>query len=1065
MSLGQQAIWTVCQVEPDTIIYNLPIALRIHSEIDPESLRAALRVLLSRHEQLRVGFRLNETMQPVQILLTETEPSFEQVFCDQELEEQQQISMAISQPFDLKNGPLLRTLLLSNAKNDHILLFCAHHIVADFRSMTIMLDELKKIYAAQISGQQGSLPLLTTHYGDYVNWQKTYLNSEEAEQAWRYWQQQLAGEIPKLKLPTEQSRSRTPSHRAGTETLVLDLQTTQKLKALADQNGATLYMVLLSLFKVLLYRYSGQRDIIIGSPVAGRPKSEFAHLVGYFVNPVALRTHPSGNKAFLDYLAEARQIMLGALEYQNYPFSLLVEKLQPERAEGVWPFYQVMFVLQGTAISVPEAAALALGMPGMAMEWAGMEIESVTLKDSIAPFDLTLMMAETNKGLLASFQYRSEFFERETVLRMLGHFQCLLQGVLHNPLMRLAELPLLTVPETKQLASWNATQLEYPRNLCIHQLFEAQAQRAPDATAVVYESQNLSYRELNHRANRLAHYLLGLGIRPDDRVAICVERSFDMVVGLLGILKAGGAYVPLDPSYPAERLTFMLRDSTPVALLTQVAVEGSLAGLGTSVPVVLLDAETESGFSYYPDHNPDPKALGLESRHLAYVIYTSGSTGQPKGVMNAHSSLCNLARAQIQLFGVNPDSRILQFASFSFDASVSELMMALCSGARLCLANKASLLPGMPLLSTLRYHQITHVTLPSSVLAACTNDSALASMTLIVAGDICLSALAQDWSKRHRFFNAYGPTETTVCATTYCCHPEYDGVLPIGRPIANTQIYILDAHLQPVPLGVRGEIYIGGAGVARGYLNRPELTAERFLPNPFIQTEGNRDTGIHQAGNPDTNTRLYKTGDLGRWLSDRNIEFLGRNDFQVKIRGFRIELGEIEAQLANCPGVREAVVIAREVTPGDKLLVAYLLAQDNVELSAAELRSQLAAVLADYQLPSAFVTLDAFPLTTNGKLDRKALPTPEYQGSQDQEFVAPRDEAEEAVARIWCEVLGIKQLSIHDNFFDLGGHSLSGVQVMGRIKESFGIAAPVKILFESPTVAKFVDKLAEVDAE
>jgi amino acid adenylation domain-containing protein len=1049
LSHGQQAIWTVCQVEPGTIIYNLPIALGIHSEINPEALRSALRVLLSRHEQLRVGFRLNETMQPVQILLPETKLSVEQVFCDQELERQEQISIAIRQPFDLENGPLLRTLLFSNTKDDHILLFCAHHIVADFRSMVIMLDELKTIYAAQEAEQKAHFQSLTPHYVDYVNWQQAYLKSEQAERAWEYWQQQLAGEIPKLVMPADRSRSRCPSHRGGIETMALDQQTTQKLKALADQYGATLYMVLLSLFKVLLYRYSGQQDIIIGSPVAGRPKSEFANLVGYFVNPVALRSHPSGDKTFIGFLTEIRQLVLTALEYQNYPFSLLVEKLQPEREEGVWPFYQIMFTLQGGVESEIDAYALALGMPDMAIAWSGMKVETISLDYNISQFDLTLMMAETSTGLLASFQYSSELFEKETILRMLGHFQCLLRSVLHNPLTCLAELPFLTVPECHQLVEWNATQSECPQGQFIHQLFEGQAEQSPEATAIVFEGRSLSYQELNAKSNQLAHYLRSKGVGAEVLVALCVERSVEMIVGLLGILKAGGAYVPIDPDYPQDRISFVLEDTQASILLTQEKLIKKLPAVRANV--ILLDNDWPE-IEQFDCQNP---SIESQPANLAYIIYTSGSTGRPKGTLVSHSNVICSTLARFSAYQEAVKAYLL-LSSFAFDSSVAGIFWTLCQGGCLCLPTETNIKDPSVLRDIIYQNRISHLlTLPSFYALLLKQDSQqLESLkTVIVAGEPCPIELIGE----HTFslpgvnlYNEYGPTEGTVWSSVYLTNgADINQPVSIGKPIENAKLHLLDSHYVPVPIGVQGEIYLGGGGVVRGYLERPGLTAEKFIPDPFGNIGG----------------RLYKTGDLARYRPDGNIEFLGRIDTQVKIRGYRIELGEVEALLVKCPGVREAVVIAREDNPGDKRLVAYIVAEAGQEPTAADLRGQLSTVLADYMVPSAYVTLASFPLTPNGKLDRKALPAPEYQRSPQLVFVEPRDEAEEAVAEIWCEALGIEKMSIYDNFFDLGGHSLSGVQIVSSINALFGIEVPVNIIFEAPTVAEFVDRLAEFQVE
>ncbi|MDX8001105.1 amino acid adenylation domain-containing protein, partial [Xenorhabdus sp. Reich] len=606
----------------------------------------------------------------------------------------------------------------------------------------------------------------------------------------------------------------------------------------------------------------------------------------------------------------------------------------------------------------------------------------------------------------------------------------------HSPALAVDVVP--AAERQQLLADFNVTERDFPQAALIHELFELQAARTPDATAVLFEGQSLSYGDLNRRANQLAHHLIALGVQPDDRVAICVERSPAMVVGLLGALKAGGAYVPLDPTYPTERLAYMLADAAPVVLLTQMSLTEKL---GSDLPTVLLDTPACDTCA---DNNPDTQARGLTPHHLAYVIYTSGSTGQPKGVMVEHSGLRNLINTQIEAFHITADSRLLQFASFSFDACISEIATTLCQGACLVLASREALLPGEALLKTLQTQEITHVTLPPVAASALAPDADLPDlMTLVLAGEACPPALVKRWASGRRMINAYGPTECTVCATLYLCDVRDEKAPPIGQPIANTRIYILDAQGQPVPLGVAGEIHIGGAGVTRGYLNRPALTAERFIPDSFSAV-------------PDA--RLYKTGDLGRWLPDGNIEYLGRNDFQVKLRGFRIELGEIETRLAQCSGVREAVVIAREDIPGEKRLVAYLQPQSGVELVPAELRQQLAQHLADYMLPSAFVTLETFPLTPNGKLDRKALPDPEQSAVATRGYEAPEGELETLLAQIWQELLGLERVGRHDHFFELGGHSLMAVSLIERLRGA-GWLLDVRSVFSTPVLIEMAQMI------
>jgi len=672
----------------------------------------------------------------------------------------------------------------------------------------------------------------------------------------------------------------------------------------------------------------------------------------------------------------------------------------------------------------------------------GLRLEQVESSHHTAKVDVSLLLAESGECIEGSLVYASDLFAEGTIERWSGHLQSVLAAMVENDQVCVNDVPLLSAQEREQLLqSFNASQRDYPQAELIHGMFEARAAAEPDAPALMFEEQTFSYGELNRRANQLAHHLIAKGIGPDQRVALCVERGPEMVIGMLGILKAGGAYVPLDPNYPLERLAYMLEDCAPSVLVSQAAQLDRLPWL--AAPVVVLDEEAAK-LARRPEHNPEPR--GLQAENLAYVIYTSGSTGMPKGVMNHHRGLCNLARAQAELFEAGPGSRVLQFASFSFDASIWECVMALTSGASLHLASSDALRPGQPLLDTLAQQRITHATLPGAVVAAWDAASLPHDMTLIVAGDAFPPSAARALAARHRLFNAYGPTETTVCASVYRCSTQVGSSVPIGKPIANTQLYILDAQGQPVPLGVAGEIHIGGAGVARGYLFREELSAQRFIADPF-------------GAQPDG--RLYKTGDLGRWLEDGNIEYLGRNDFQVKIRGFRIELGEIEARLTAMPGVRDAAVAARDDGPGgDKRLVAYLQLEDGAEWSVAAVREHLSSVLPAHMVPSAFVTLDAFPLSPNGKLDRKALPAPEQDAVAVQEYVAPEGAVEQAVAEVLQEVLGVERVGRNDHFFELGGHSLMVVTLIERLRLR-GLVMDVRDVFNAPTLQAMAAVIAQ----
>jgi len=1072
LSLGQQAVWTICQLESSTVVYNLPVALRISSKINEEILRDALRILVNRHEQLRTGYQFDNHL-PKSILLPQTDQEFSRITCSDEQDRAQKIVEEIDRPFDLEQDHKIRTCLFSISEGNHILVFCAHHIAVDFRSLVILLTELKTIYAAQSNGLRADLPILTSHYSDYSKWQQNYLNSHTAEADLNYWQRQLIGELPKLQLPFDHKRPLQPSYRGGSETLTIDADTTGKIRRMAKQNGVTLYMLLLTLFKVLLYRYSGQQDLIVGSPMLGRPKKEFAEVVGYFVNPVAIRSYPSGDKTFIDYLLEVKQTVFGALQHQYYPLSVLVEKLQPERGSGVSPFYDVCFVLQGDGTGDSDVAATALGIPDLTLNWPNLDVKTVNLAETIAQFDINLMMAVSETGLSAAFQYSCDLFDQSTISRMAGHFQTLLQGVLENPLQSLSSLPLLTEAERyRQLIEWNATASAYLQHDCIPQLFEQQVQRTPEAIALAYEDQSLSYDQLNRKANRLAHQLIKLGIHPDDRVAICVERSLEMVIGVLGILKAGAAYVPLDPSYPEERLAYMLTDCAPVAILIHQSLLDRIFNRElVTAPIILLDTQGHSNIEkpeepheVYYDSNPIP--FSLNNQRLAYVIYTSGSTGQPKGVMVTHANVTRLFAATNEQFKFNATDCWTLFHSFAFDFSVWELWGALLYGGRLVVVPYTTSRNPDAFFQLVCREQVTVLNqTPSAfrqLVAAQTQNPCKHGLRYIIFGGEALEFqsltpwLELNEPDRTKLINMYGITETTV-HVTYRLLTRQDietGLASnIGKPISDLQMYILDEYGHPVPIGVSGEIYIGGDGVARGYLNRPELTNERFINNPFRDLD-------NQVGHL-VSARLYKTGDTGRWMEDGSVEYLGRNDFQVKIRGFRIELGEIESRLLQHPAIKEAAVLVIDDKTNDKYLVAYVVNHADDQPNIGSLKTFLKEVLPDYMIPAAFVFLEALPLTVNGKLDRKSLTTQGTQGRQHNEYIAPRDEVEEAIAAIWQQILGIEKIGIHDDFFDLGGHSLSAVQIITTLKKNYAIEVPVRTLFDAPTIAEFVDRIAD----
>jgi amino acid adenylation domain-containing protein len=763
-------------------------------------------------------------------------------------------------------------------------------------------------------------------------------------------------------------------------------------------------MILIAAFKVLLNRYTGQEDIVVGTPIANRTRLEIEDLIGFFVNTLVLRTDLSGNPRFREVLSRVRDVAFGAFTHQDLPIEMLVAELQPERDMSHLPLLQVMFILQN--------------LPGKPPRLSDLTVTPLELDTGTARLDLALFVVKRGMKWTCNLKYNTDLFDASNISRMLGHYRMLLESIVAAPDQRIGHVPLLSEAERHQvLVEWNDTAADYPRDRCVHQLFEDQAQQTPDAIAVVFEDQQLTYRELNEWANQLAHYLRNLGVGPEALVGICLERSVEMVVGLLGILKAGGAYVPLDPAYPHERLVFMLSDSQAAVLLTQEKLAAEFSEPRRQV--VCLDTQ----WQLIAQESRETPESAAGPKNLAYVIYTSGTTGTPKGVLIDHRGLSNLVASHIHNYQTRPDSRVLHLVSFSFDAATAHMFLSLCSGATLCLT-RDSLLPSSDLLQILRDRSITHAPLPSSVLATLPFERLPRLGTISVGAGVCPPDLVARWAPGRRFLNVYGPTETTIAATVAKCAAG-EQKPSIGRPIANTQIYILDRHLQPVPVGVPGELHIGGIGLARGYLNRPELTAEKFIPHPFSD---------------EPSARLYKTGDLARYLPDGNIDFLGRIDHQVKLRGLRIEPEEIEAALDQHPAVQESVVVMREDRPGNKRLAAYVVFVPEKTLTAADLRDFLKAKLPDYMIPSAFVMLDALPLTPSGKVDRGALPAP-VRGRPETEgaSAAPNTPMQSLIAEIWQEALGLEHVGVYDNFFDLGGHSLLSIEVIAKLEKKLGV--------------------------
>ncbi|XWU44250.1 MAG: amino acid adenylation domain-containing protein [Dolichospermum sp. UKL202] len=1036
LSYAQQRLWFLDQLEESSAIYNLPVGLRVQGKLNIAALEQSLQAIIARHEALRTNF-ITVDGETVQIIHAEIAWKLSVVNLQDlptneiELTAQQLVEKQTIQPFDLANESLITATLLLLSETENILIVCMHHIVSDGWSIGIFVKELTALYNAYAQGQPTPLAPLEIQYADFALWQRNWLQGDLLQRQLSYWQQQLQDAPALLALPTDRPRPAIQTFNGAHIEFALSSELTTKLTKLSQEQGVTLFMTLLAAYDTLLYRYTGTEDILVGTPIANRDRSEIEGLIGFFVNTLVMRTHVSGNPSFCELMTRVRDIAMEAYTHQHLPFEILVEALQPERDLSHNPLFQVMFILQNAPMSD--------------LDLTGLSVTSLPIENAISKFDLTLSMENTANGLVGVWEYNTDLFDSQTIERMTGHFVTLLVAVVENPQQQISQLPILTTFEQQQLlVEWNNTQAKYPHDKCIHELFEEQVKRTPDAVAVVFEAKQLTYNELNTRANQLAQYLQSLGVGADVLVGICVERSLEMVIGLLGILKAGGAYVPLDPEYPIERLHFMLEDAQVKVLLTQQHLVEKLPEHQTKL--VCID-EIWSQILENKQDNPSQKTT---ASNLANIIYTSGSTGKPKGVMVEHQGLCNLAQAQIEAFGLDSDSRVLQFASLSFDACISEILMSFGVGATLYLETKNSLAPGMPLIERLKNHKITHITLPPSILAVLPESELPTLQTIIVAGEACSLELIKQWSTDRKLFNAYGPTEASVCTTIAKCTP-IDQKVTIGRPIANAQVYILDQNLKPLPIGVPGELHISGVGLARGYLNRPELTAEKFITNPFTKSKGRE--------------RLYKTGDLARYLPDGNIEYLGRIDNQVKIRGFRIELGEIEAALSQHEDVQTSVVIIREDSPGDKRLVAYIVPQTEIKLESSELRSFLKNKLPEYMIPNAFVFLEVLPLTPNGKVDRRALPTPDIQSELIDKYVAPRTATEEILAQIWAQVLKVDLVGINDNFFILGGHSLLATQLVSRIRSSFKVELPLRSFFATPTVVELGQSIQQLQQE
>jgi len=1060
LSFAQERLWVLQQLDPNSAAYNIPRALRLKGVLNLEALQRTLDAMVQRHESLRTTFG-TEAGEPVQIVAPAHPVRIRRVDLkslpaqEREAEALREATQEAGKPFDLVQGPVLRVVLFELGIEDHLLFFNVHHIAYDGWSDNIFMRELATFYRTFLEAKTATVAELPIQCADFAVWQRERFRGDVLEKQLEYWKRQLAGAPTVLELPADRARPARQSFHGASRSFLISGKTVAALKQLSRQHASTIFVTLMAAFESLLHRYTGQADILIGYPAAGRDQFDTEDLIGFFINTLVLRADFTDDPTFEELLKRTRTAAFDAYDNQDLPFDRLVAELQPVRSLSHALLVQALFILHNQFVGECQ-------FPGLTVSYPPVETGMVQ-------FDLIMHLVPEAGALCGKLEYNKDLFETPTIDRLLRHFQTLLASIMANPRQRISELPLLTPAERQLLlVDWNQTVTDYPRRACVHELFEAQVERTPEAVAVVFEGQSLTYRELNRRANQLAHHLRGLGVGPEALVGLCVERSMEMVVGLIGILKAGGAYVPLDPRYPPERLAFMLEDAGTSVLVTQERLVPRLPAFQGHCVCLDFAGPAFEGPDAFAEANPAGQTV---PENFAYVIYTSGSTGKPKGVALPHRALVNLIHWQVRNSTLGPGDKTLQFASLSFDVSFQEIFSTLCSGGVLVLIDEESRLDPALLWKVLAKHAVARLFLPFVALqqlAERADDATPAVPSLrevITAGEQLqitpkIAALFERL-KDCTLCNQYGPSESHV-VTSFALTgraSQWPTLPPIGRPIANTELFLLDRHLQPVPVGVPGELHIGGVALARYYWHRPELTEQKFIPHPFRSEPG---------------ARLYKTGDLARYRPDGNIDFLGRTDHQVKLRGFRVELGEIEAVLRQHVTVGECAVVVRETAQGNKRLIAYVVARDStasVDVTAAgppnmvaDLRDWLKGKLPDYMLPAAWVQLKQLPVTPSGKVDHRALPEPEQgDAGTGVAFVNPRTPLEAALAAIWSQELEISQIGVHDDFFDLGGHSLLAVRVAVQLEQRFGKKLPVATLFAAPTVEQLAKAI--LDAE
>ncbi|MDZ8085081.1 MAG: amino acid adenylation domain-containing protein [Nostoc sp. DedQUE12b] len=1039
LSFSQQRLWFIDQLYHGSSFYNIPIAFHIKGQLNITVFQQSLNEILNRHEVWRTNFTLvnGEPVQEIVPQLNWDLPiiNFEHFSGKNWESEVKQIAVEEARKaFNLAKGLLVRATLVRLSEEEHVLLVTMHHIITDGWSCGVFLRELSTLYAAFSTNQPSPLPELPIQYADFTIWQRDRIQGEFLTTQLNYWKQQLKGELPVLQLPTDRPRPNVTTFTGAKQYFTFSTVLTNALRQLSQQTDTTLFMSLLAAFNILLYRYTDQEDILIGSPIANRNRAELEGMLGLFVNTLVLRNNLSGNPSFREFLHRVREVTLNAYAHQDLPFEMLVEELQPERDLSRNPLYEVMFVLQNTPTSGEEVS--------------GLTLRALDFDSGTAQLDIFLSMSESEEGLTGCLEYNTDIFDSTTITQLISNFETLLENIVVNPEQHLSELSLLNASEQEQLLfKFNQTRANYPQDTSLHKLFEQQVELTPDSLALISESEELTYRQLNHRVNQLVHYLQKQGVKKDTLVALCLERSIDMVVGIIAILKTGGAYIPLDPSYPVERLNFMLSDSQASLLISNQEILEKLSL--SSGKIVCLDI-----------HKDEIAQESLENPihispfdNLAYIIYTSGSTGIPKGVLGTHRGTVNGLHWLWKTYPFSEGEVCCQKTAISFVDSVWEIFAPLLQGIPTVIISNTTILDPQLFIETLAHHKVTRIILvPSFLRLLLDNYSQLAKklsqLKLWISSGEALSVKLvktfQELIPFAKLINLYGSSEVSANATYYDTSLlQQANSVPIGRPIDNTQVYVLNRDLQPTPIGVAGELYIGGDGLAKGYLHRSELAEERFINNPFIP-----------------GSKLYKTGDLVRYIKNGNLEYLGRDDEQVKIRGFRVELGEVAAVIAQHPDVQQSVVIARNDAQQNQRLIAYLVT-DKLEITT-QLLPELQQKLPNYMLPSTFVVVDTLALTPNGKVDKLALQNNEItQYNSHKSFVHPRNFTELALVKLWENLLNTSPIGVIDNFFDLGGHSFLAVRLMAQIQDKFGHNLPLSTLFENPTIEKLATILSQ----